>query len=308
MENEYNYDRIDAFLNGELQGDNLTSFEQELSTNTDLEDGLMWVRAIDAGVQKHQKQNDIRNLLETVHCDLAEEGAFNSIEEYTEREELISKGVQKSIKTAYKSELKDLHQTLEASGALNVARATGKVKRLTFVRYYAAAAVIGLLLVAGLFYFPSGEQDVFASNFEPYEDVLSSDVEIVLSERGAALDVEALEALQKGLVAYQKEDFEQAIPIFEQYLQSSAKEYKTVDVQFYLAISNLATNKNLKAVEGFKSLLTNEKFKLKTAGQWYLALAYLQNEQNEQAKPLLEGLKTSEKYATKAQKILEGLK
>lgn len=308
MENEYNYERIDAFLEGELQGAELTAFEQELNSNDELVDGVFWAKAIKGGIEKHQKRSEISNLLETIHCDLEEEGVFNDIEEYTEREVIIGKAVQKAIKTDYKKELRDLHLELEKEGKLNVARATGKVKRLTAVRYFAAAAVIGLLLVAGLFYFPKGEQDIFANNFEPYEDVLSEDVEIVLSERGAALDVEALEALQKGLKDYQKENFEQAIPVFEQYLKSSAKDYKTNDVQFYLAVSNLAVGNKLKAIESFEKLLKSEKFKLKTATQWYLALAYLQNNQNEQAKPLLEILKTNEKYADKAQKILEGLK
>lgn len=308
MENEYNYERIDAFLEGELQGEELTSFEQELNSNDELVDGVFWAKAIKGGIEKHQKRSEISNLLETIHCDLEEEGAFNDIEEYTEREVIIGKAVQKAIKTDYKKELRDLHLELEKEGKLNVARATGKVKRLTAIRYLAAAAVIGLLLVAGLFYFPRGEQDMFANNFEPYEDVLSGDVEIVLSERGAALDVEALEALQKGLKDYQKENYEQAIPVFEQYLKSSAKEYKEKDVQFYLAVSNLAIGNNLKAIEGFESLLKSEKFKLKTATQWYLALAYLKNGQKDQAKPLLEGLKSNEKYIDKVQKILEGLK
>ena len=308
MENEYNYERIDAFLEGELQGEELTSFEQELNSNDELVDGVFWAKAIKGGIEKHQKRSEISNLLETIHCDLEEEGVFNDIKEYTEREVIIEKAVQKAIKTDYKKELRDLHLELEKEGKLNVARATGKVKRLTAIRYLAAAAVIGLLLVAGLFYFPRGEQDMFANNFEPYEDVLSGDVEIVLSERGAALDVEALEALQKGLKDYQKENYEQAIPVFEQYLKSSAKEYKEKDVQFYLAVSNLAIGNNLKAIEGFESLLKSEKFKLKTASQWYLALAYLKNGQKDQAKPLLEGLKSNEKYIDKVQKILEGLK
>ncbi len=308
MENEYNYEQIEAFLDGELKGEELTSFEQELDQNMELSSGVEWAKAINQGVNKHQKQSEIRNLLESVHCDLEEEGAFDGIQEYSDREEVVAKGIQKAIRTDYIKGLKNIHEELSSSDKLHVPRKTGKVRLLAVKRYWAAAAFIGVLLMAGLFYLPNGQNDVFADNFEAYEDILSKDVEIVLSERGAALDVEALEQLQVGLKDYQNKDFAKAIPVFEQYLKSSAKNYKGEEVQFYLAVSNLGAGQTNKAIKGFDMLLKSESSKFKVDIEWYLALAHIKNDELSSAKSLLKGLESNDKYSKQAKNILEGLK
>ena len=304
MENEYDYERIESFLEGGLQGEELILFEQELKQNKELNSGLEWAKAIREGVRKQQKQSEIRNLLESVHCDLEEEGAFNDIQEYTDREEIIAKGIQKSIRVEYKKELKDIHEELKSSDKLHVPRKTGKVRLMTIQRYWAAAAIIGILLFAGLFYLPSSQNDVFADNFEAYEDVLSRDVEIVLSERGAALDIEVLEQLQVALKDYQNKDFTKAIPVFEQYLKSSAKDYKGEEVQFYLAIANLGANNTQKAIAQFDNLLKGESPKFREDVQWYLALAHIKNKDFSIAKSLLKELESNSKYAKQAKSIL----
>lgn len=312
MEHEYNYEQIEAFLDGELEGNELTQFKQELEADARLAQELEWVKAMRLGVVRHQQRDEGMQLLALTQLELEEEGVFQEFMDIQIGEEVLAKGVGRAVRNDYRNQLDSIHTELEQNGELvkETPKTTekGQIRQLPFRRYWAAAAMIILLVAAGLFYLPKGDTDVFASNFEPYEDKISEDVEIVLSERGAAFDVAAIEALQQGLVDYQNKEYAKAITIFEKYLKSSTKDYKGVEVQFYLAVSYLAEGQAQKAIEQFDMLDGHPKFKWTEDADWYLALAYIKNGQNSEAQKVLEGLKMSSIYGTKVQGVLEKMK
>ena len=71
MENEYDYERIESFLEGGLQGEELILFEQELKQNKELNSGLEWAKAIREGVRKQwatQTADKVIASLSEVNC------------------------------------------------------------------------------------------------------------------------------------------------------------------------------------------------------------------------------------------------
>ncbi len=103
--------------------------------------------------------------------------------------------------------------------------------------------------------------------------------------------------------AYNRKEFDRAIDNYEKVIALGAGESEDF---FFLGLSYLYTQNQLRAIEILSSLKENEKTgKFENETTWFLALAYLQNKEPEKAKPLLLEIKNSEWNNQAAKELLE---
>lgn len=294
---EKDYHQIDTFLNGEMPEQEQADFEKRLQTDQILQQDLDWVKSVRAGLPRYKEQKAVRNLLELTQVELEESGVFDEFRtEAQAQEQVIIKGIAKAERQSFKKDLQGIAGELEIEGKLSVAAAP-KPKLRRLIMRVSIAAVVAVLVLAGLFYFP--QQNNIQAYFKPFDNALNQEIELVLSEEGAAFDRKQLQDLQKGLTAYHAEQYAQAIPLFKAYLSASTNPYKIGEVQLYLANAYLATSASQQAIELLKPMQS-------ATAQWYLALAYIQKGENHEATPLLQKLKENPEYQEKANELLRG--
>jgi hypothetical protein len=171
-----------------------------------------------------------------------------------------------------------------------------------FYRY--AAALIILMTIGGiagmmLWKTASDPADLYAANFSPYPDVVS--------ERNGTNDTDTLLLLQKeAFCLYDHHRFDSAVPVFR-YL---AEKFPTSDtLQFYLAVSLLATGREFPEAI---TILRNPTFTqgiFKDQALWYLSLAYLAINKPDSAIIHLDLLyKNSLDYRGKATALLDEMR
>lgn len=162
-------------------------------------------------------------------------------------------------------------------------QAEAPVRSFSWVYLAAAAAVI---LIIGLIFLlrPQTELDpqaMFAANYE---------VPAAPQARGNNR-VDSL--LDEAHRLYNLEQYEQAIPLFEEYAetdpQKSTEQYQ--NTRLFMAIALLETNQLSKAIAGLNQLAQENEM-----AQWYLALAFLKQEQPQKAKTILESIATNDRH------------
>jgi tetratricopeptide (TPR) repeat protein len=164
---------------------------------------------------------------------------------------------------------------------------SAKIIRWPLLVAVAALAVIGLILVNFLNSEPSAA-DLFASNFEPYDNVITVRGEV--------------STLDKGLEFYDQKKYTEAIEQFKTGTTDAR-------AQFYLAESYLAVSDFKAAISGYETILTNAELSVfHEIATYHLALAYLGNEDVEGCKKILNSIKSESSYFTAAQDLLSDLK
>jgi len=166
-------------------------------------------------------------------------------------------------------------------------------------RRWLVAASILIIAVSGVFIWSLLNDDLdteelFATNYEPYR----------LGQRSNVADGDEVE--QQATEAYNNNDFNQAIPLFEKFLVTNSSNEKNI---LRLGSAYLSTNQAQKAIDIFQPIIANPESALVQAAQWYQALAYLQLENTAEAKKVLNNLANSgnRTYPTKAKKLLKSL-
>lgn len=138
-----------------------------------------------------------------------------------------------------------------------------------------AAVLTPLLALAGIAYYyfqhtltsTSTPQELYASYFTPYEDVLSSRS----AEEGA---------LGRAMSFYNMEDYHQAAPSFEKVITGEEKEFIEV-ASLYGGISYLMLDSMQQATRLLKEVTYSENPLFREVSEWYLLLAYLKEDQEE---------------------------
>ncbi|MEZ4851393.1 MAG: hypothetical protein R3B93_22820 [Bacteroidia bacterium] len=164
-------------------------------------------------------------------------------------------------------------------------------------RYYAVAAVIIMLIFPlGFLYLNqmnqySGEE-LYAQNFEPYQDLLS--------DRDASGQGD--EDLLKAMEYYNNGFYENAVILLEAYVAIHPDEPLP---GLYLGISYLETGQIDKAMKHFE--FTSQDPDLREMAEWYTALALVKAERMDEAKTILAKIANSEIHyrRTKAKDILD---
>lgn len=163
--------------------------------------------------------------------------------------------------------------------------------------YFAVAAAVLIAVVAGSYFLfykpnqPTGAQ-IFASNFKPYEDVVTV--------RG---ETEAQDALAHAMELYNEGNYQKAIP----YFKAAQQKVPTADEPpFYLATSWLALHQPDKAIPLLLKLEESRSV-FHDQAQWYLVLAYELQNNNHEATDRLRAIANdaAHSYSERAAEILE---
>lgn len=152
---------------------------------------------------------------------------------------------------------------------------TRKPSAFPWFRVAAAVLVLAVSIPLGIFFFKGpSHSDLFDSYFQPMED------RITTMGGPSAVDV-----FQKGLSAYNQEEFTSAIEWFDKVPSGdSLYDYALL----YSGNARLAQGKAKKALEEFMRIKEEKGGFPAEARTWYLALCYLKLEQADSARVLLD--------------------
>lgn len=277
MENKYDIEEIENFLNQEMDAADLKVFEQALQEDKTLAEEVNLHQDVIKGIESAGPL-DFRNLVAGVHGEMKNEGFFSE---------------------------KVAQQT-----TTETAQPTAKIRRISFVRSLAIAASFALLLTAGWFLMrqPAATPDqLFANNFGKHQDVLSIEVADRLSETGFGTNKELLANLQTGIDAYNSENYANAIAQLNSFRLAAPQDALSNYAQFYEALSLIELGKTEEALPKLQELVRTENFALQNDAKWYLALGQLKLNNIAMAKNLLEELTSVASYKSKAEKMLQSL-
>lgn len=277
-------DDLDAYIDKKSEGKTQQQIEQRLAKDANFKKDFDLHQLTRAGIEKKETDAAFSDLFEDLDKDLEQEGSFENLD-------------------TKKNEDKKTEQP------------SAKIVRFPFQRL-AIAASVALAIFAGWWIFqtnPSNPQEIYATNFTPFPDQLSSELEETGFVREPYYEVleEAMTAYQEGTKAITDKPlartrYKEAIDLFEQYRQAAPATddfYPTATL--YLAIAHLNLENAPQAIPLLESL-TQQDFSQKTAAQWYLSLSYIKNEQIEKAISILESLEQTD-YEERATRIINDL-
>jgi tetratricopeptide (TPR) repeat protein len=199
---------------------------------------------------------------------------------------LIRAGIMQASRKVALEKLKALEETLPP---VNQSRLN-----LGYSTWLQAAAVLLIGLLAYIFWPISvDEQELFATHFEPYPNIIMPTVRSVV-ENDSTVKAQAFRA-------YDQQDYVLAIQLFEKLsVQDEA-------VLLYLGNSYLASGQPDNALLLFEKVLNNYDV-FDEQAEWYVAVTYLKLEEREKAKEALQKVVARESsYKSKAQLILDKL-
>ncbi len=200
----------------------------------------------------------------------------------------------------------------ELRAELNTWKAKEQNNGMKVVRFrrraLSIAAAVLLLVVAGwlvLFRGNSTEQ-LFNQQFTAFEDNISTQIDLELSEAGFGKEDGYLAVLEDAMQAYNQKNYEKAIPLFEEFNEKGAENWKDQS-RFYQAMALIGNEQTAEALPVLEDLQTTSTFPDKATIQWYLALVYVKMDEKEAAREILNKLKEDEAYGDSSIKLLEKL-
>jgi len=180
---------------------------------------------------------------------------------------------------------------------------TNASKSKTSKNYKWIGFVAGLMLLAGIFYWSSTKNSgsestlkyLYAANFTPYPN------DYVKIERGDG----ELTDIKRIFIAYGSKDYEKVIRSIDIY----NKELGDPQLEFYKAVSLMATDQNLASLDLLERLKQNKNLSLDNQISWYIALNALKLKDVPKAKKYLQAIVNSKDTyrKTSAKELLEQL-
>ncbi|MBL7816514.1 MAG: hypothetical protein JNL70_15955 [Saprospiraceae bacterium] len=168
--------------------------------------------------------------------------------------------------------------------------------------WWAAAASVAVLAVASWWFFLKPKTDTSLSISTLADTYIKENTAPVWS---TTMDGTTEEREAKAKEAYQNNDFEKAVPLFEAIPPTKKEHY------FYLGVSALKQQKldAQKAIENLLKARAVANGWQEDAINWYLALAYLQARKTEEARKELNNIvKIGRDNVSRAEEILKKLK
>ncbi len=178
-----------------------------------------------------------------------------------------------------------------------------RAKRIQLYRRLAAAAILLILVTAGIFYAPINQakttQDLIALHLEDKKQNTG-----IRKSGGTTVTIQT-----NAMAAYEENDYKNAIPLFLKILEN--KEAK-IEYNLFLGLSYLYSQNAKKAIDAFKTARTktrtttqDNKEELATSINWYLSLAYLQQKDYKNArKELMAIIENNGRKKEAAQELL----
>lgn len=276
--------KIIQYLDGEIKGEELKAFEDEIRMNPQLAREIERFRKIQemagellAGEEEVEGQPD-----PTVQTEIE-----SAVRDYKKDPASFA-----DLPPEYRKNMERAEQI-----HLESRTGTGSLKDVRRIWFRAAALVILLLALSILFFKPFSRptpQEIFASYSGPFQKT-GEIMELARADNDFLFATEVYEA----------GDYERATALFEMLADSS--DLKTWS-RFYSACSYLALNQTSRATEIFQSLLEAEQEEVVLASRWQLALCHLKKGEQELAVEQLEILAASAEYRKNARRILRLLK
>jgi tetratricopeptide (TPR) repeat protein len=153
--------------------------------------------------------------------------------------------------------------------------------------YYAAASAALLIATGGLVQRLSGPEmnnsGVFDKYYAPYE--------VTVTYRSGNTEVDRL--LLNALERYEEKDYEYALVLFEEVLESRQND---MAVNLYSGISYMEEEKYQKATTSFSNIIADKDNLFIEQAKWYLAMCYLKTEKAEKAQDVLKEIINEESY------------
>jgi TolA-binding protein len=277
-------EKIDKYLDGELQGNELRQFENELIFNSKLAKAVDKYRRISDFIKlQHAKITSGKNNFTKDHKinDIINTYRLKNGEEEPENIKLL----RKQLENAHKSYI----------------RKTGihEIKKLRRI-CYAAAAVFLLITVTSVFYYLQtrtySNERLYSIYYEPYNKNIFTRIESVEPEG----------VFMQAMVKYADEDYKNALDLFKQV--PSTDDF-ILPANFYSGISFMQTAQYHEAINSFLYIIKNPDNELIYQSEWYLGLCYLKTNETDKAFTQFKNITGSNSiYKEEAEDILKKLK
>lgn len=275
------------------------AFQQELDLHQNMVHAL-----IEKGAQEASDTN-LKASISQIDETLEQEGFFGSGIE----KELIQ-GLQLEGEKELLQKIQHVDKDLAQEGFFEAPKTTSTTP---FIRLFAAAASIVFILSFAWYYSSNATvnyQQEYAASFEQYDNTLSKDVQMELSEQGFGgnPDEESLQEILIAMETYDNKEYTKTVSLLQKCLEKQPASTYQNKMELYLGLSYLESNKTEKAIAQFQNISSKETANQAVA-EWYLALAYLKIEKVEKAKTVLSKLKNTatNPYQEKARTLLQKL-
>lgn len=267
-------DRIEKYLHQEMEGAEMVAFEQELKTNTALQQEFTLFQDMMDSVELLGGELEEADL-QAVQADLKAEGFFE----------------QNAIKKTAPSEARVIPM---------------------FKRFAMAASILFLIGMATFLLWPTSNpyEAAYAEIYTPEKDNLP----IILDELESLgmTDTEKIRktSLATALAAYEQANYPQASIALTNHI----KQYPNDAIaRLYLSLSAMENKNFAAAIDGLSQLQTLSNFDYKAQTDWYLALSYSQADNTSiraKAAPLFKQIATTadHPFAKKAADMLARMK
>ena len=290
--------RIIRYLDGEMSGDELQAFEEEVRMNPPLKEELEKYRQIQELEEKllagRKGDNGKQHL--TDDTTLEEDGIPG-----TEVEREIREAVQefKSDPSSYGDVSREYRDTLDGAGKAYFAgrHRSGSLRMIRRIWFSAAAVVILALTVSILIFKPFEKMtpgEIYSEYFTPYHrtdritELARSDNDFLFATR-----------------VYEAGDYERAAVLFGMLTDSSLVRSWAL---FYEGCSYMSLNQPEKAAGIFLKVLDVGNEEIRSPAKWQLALCYFKLGRPDEARELLVALREDPAYRKQAGKILRNLR
>lgn len=173
----------------------------------------------------------------------------------------------------------------------------------------ALAASIAIIITVMIFLFRTkiGSDELFASYFDFYPDVLTEYLEVSGAVEDANIELHDL--LETGINAYNTGQYNEARILLEKYIiQNQSVNYPVILSNFYLAQIALADGQTDKAIKILEQIKSINNLPIESAVTWYLSLAYLQKGDIDIAAVFLENLKNDNQFGAGATQLLNQIR
>ncbi len=288
-QNKKLYEHIDAYLNGELKGDELKAFEDILNIDDKLKQEVekqkqsdKLFKQIDAYLNNELKEDELNAFEELLKTD-------NKLKLEVEKYKLVQSALKDTSSIDFRKKLQDIDS--EINTKVSSKKPVFKLSRVNWKVAAVLVAFIGLMSLLFLQNRESKHEKLFASYYVTYpmEDIT----------RG---EISSHTSLNKLALSYNNGNYERVIELLE-----SNEDIETNDkLKLYLGNSYLNINKEDKAIEVFQTINTDSKFY--SDGQWFLALTYLKKGKKDKVFPILENLNANNNlYTNKASRLIKAL-
>ncbi|MCP4440727.1 MAG: hypothetical protein GY810_17405 [Aureispira sp.] len=263
-----------------------------------------FIKGIGLFGQKQEKKK-----LQQINAELEQEGFF-------EQDSKLVSSIQQKGEQDLRKNIGVVSSELEQEGFFKEVHSpkTPIINLSRFVRIGLAAACIILLIWVGRDWLitdsnsnnDNTEIALVDQLYSPHPDLLSESIAKELSESGfgGAPQKEALEGLQKAMVAYNNKDYVASIDQIKTFLALNPKHEFNHLSKFYLAISYMSKGEANEAIPIFEQLKRSNKIDQNDI-KWYSALAYQQTQQTPKAQAILKNWQPIGDYKTKKKQLLD---